>query len=73
MVPQRITGLALLAVGIILFIFGLNASHGFTDSLKEDFTGTYTDKTMWLIIGGSALSLVGAGMAFFGAGRTRSA
>ncbi len=73
MAPQRIAGLAILAIGIILLIFGLNATHGFTDSVKEGFTGTYTDKTMWFIIGGGALALAGAGMSFIGATKARNA
>jgi hypothetical protein len=73
MVPQRITGLILLVVGIVLFIFGLNATHAFNDSVNEAFTGRYTDKTMWYIVGGIALALAGGGMAFFGGGRARRA
>jgi hypothetical protein len=71
MVPQRITGLILLAIGIILFIFGLNATHALADSVNESFTGRYTDKTMWYIIGGLALALTGAGLASFGVRRPR--
>ena len=73
MIPQRIAGLILLVIGVVLFIFGLNASHGFADSMSDAFTGSYTDKTMWYIIGGIVLALTGASMAFFGVGRTRNA
>jgi hypothetical protein len=72
MVPQRIAGLVLLTIGVLLLIFGLNASHAFGDSVKEGLTGTYTDKTMWFIIGGGALAIAGAGLTFFG-GKLRSA
>jgi hypothetical protein len=71
MVPQRIAGLILLAVGITLFIFGLNATHAIADSVEKSFTGRYTDKTMWYIVGGLALALTGAGLASFGVRRSR--
>ena len=67
MIPQRIGGLTLLVIGAVLLAFGLNATHGFADSVNESFTGRYTDKTMWYIIGGGALVLVGAGAAIRGA------
>jgi hypothetical protein len=72
MIPQRIGGLTLLVIGIVVLGFGLNATHGFADSVNESFTGRYTDKTMWYIIGGAALVLVGAGAAIRG-GKTRGA
>lgn len=53
-------GLALLAVGITLLIFGLNASESFGSEAKRFFTGTPTDKSMWLLLGGIAATTVGA-------------
>jgi hypothetical protein len=70
---QRILGLALLVVGVIILVFGLNATESVSDTVSEGLTGRYTDKTMWYIIGGSALALIGGGMTLFGGGRARSA
>ena len=53
-------GLALLAVGIALIIFGINASDSFSSEAKRFFTGTPTDKSMWLLLGGIAATTVGA-------------
>ena len=53
-------GLALLAVGIVLIVFGINASESFGSEAKRFFTGTPTDKSMWLLIGGIAATTVGA-------------
>ena len=53
-------GLALLAVGIMLIIFGINASESFGSEAKRFFTGTPTDKSMWLLLGGIAATTVGA-------------
>lgn len=55
--------LALLAVGIALIVFGINASDSFGSEIKRFFTGTPTDKSMWLLLGGIASVVAGA---FFG-------
>jgi len=70
---QRILGLVLLVVGVIILLFGLNASESLTDTVNEGVTGRYTDKTMWYIVGGAALSVAGGALALFGGGRLRSA
>jgi Protein of unknown function (DUF3185) len=66
MSPQRILGIVLLIVGIVLFIFGMNASHSFADQAKNTFTGRFTQETSWYIFGGLALGLVGLLMTIFG-------
>ena len=73
MSSQRILGVVLLALGLLLLIFGLNASESVTDTVKEGLTGRFTDKTMWYIIGGGVMAVAGAAMTFFGSDRVRSA
>jgi len=51
--------IALLVIGVILLIFGLNAGDSLASNVKETVTGTPTDKSMWLIIGGVAGIIVG--------------
>ncbi len=63
---NRVLGIVMLAVGVVLLLFGLNATDSAADTLKEGFTGRYTDKTMWYLIGGGALAVGGALMAFMG-------
>lgn len=58
----RTIGLVLLVVGIILVIFGLNASDSVADSISEGVTGRFTDKTMWYLIGGGAMAVAGLAM-----------
>jgi len=53
-------GIALLAVGVGLVIYGLNASDSFSSSVSRAFTGAPTNKTMWLLLGGVACTVVGA-------------
>jgi uncharacterized membrane protein len=59
--PLRIVGIVLLVLGIILFIFGLNASDSVADQMSEFFTGRFTETTMWYLIGGVVL-MVGGGL-----------
>jgi uncharacterized membrane protein YdcZ (DUF606 family) len=56
---QRIIGLVLLVGGIILIVMGVTASRSFGDQLTSFFSGHFTEKTMWYIIGGIALAVVG--------------
>ena len=53
-------GLALLAIGIVLLIFGINASDSFGSDVSRFFTGAPTDKSIWLLLGGIAAATVGA-------------
>jgi hypothetical protein len=56
---NKIISLALLVGGIVLIIYGINASDSIGSSFSRFFTGSPTDKTMWLIIGGTVASVVG--------------
>ena len=51
--------LALLVVGVILLIYGANASDSIGSSFSRLFTGSPTDKTVWLLIGGAVATVVG--------------
>lgn len=51
--------LAILVVGIILLLFGLNSSGSIQDSFSRFFSGQFSDRTMWFIVGGSVCVVVG--------------
>ena len=68
---HRIIGITLVVVGVILFIIGLNASDSISDRLSNFFTGHFTDATVWYMVGGVAMAVVGVLLLPFG-GRTRS-
>lgn len=70
MTPQRIAGIVLLVLGVVLLIFGLNSSNSVVDQVSEGVTGRYTDTTMWYIIGGIVLGLVGLVLTLMGAKRS---
>ena len=61
---NKAIGIALLVVGVALIVYGVDASNSTSSSLSRTFTGTPTNKTMWLLIGGSAAAICGAVMTF---------
>ncbi|MCW0235982.1 MAG: DUF3185 family protein [Ferrovibrio sp.] len=55
----RVLGAIALAAGVILLIFGLNASDAPMEQLSETLTGRYSDHTMWYLVGGAAAACGG--------------
>jgi uncharacterized membrane protein YfcA len=51
--------LALLAGGILLIVFGVNASNSFGSDISRFFTGSPTDKAIWMMVGGVVAAVVG--------------
>lgn len=65
---NKALALGLLAVGILLIILGVNASNSFSSDVSRFFTGSPTDKTVWLLIGGIIAVVAGlVGLARSGA------
>lgn len=62
---SRIFGVVLLVVGALLLFSGYQASQGVDDQVVEAFTGSFTDETMWYLIGGSASFIGGIFLTFF--------
>lgn len=56
---NKALGIGLLVAGIVLAIFGINASDSFGSDVSRFFTGTPTDKSMWLLIGGIIAACTG--------------
>jgi nitrogen fixation-related uncharacterized protein len=50
---------ALLAVGVMLIIWGAKASDSFGSDVSRFFTGSPTNKAVWLLIGGIVMGIVG--------------
>jgi len=59
---NKILALGLLAGGVILIIFGINAVNSFGSDVSRFFTGSPTDKAIWMLIGGSVAAVVGLTM-----------
>jgi len=58
---NRIIGLVLVVVGIVLLVFGMNASQAPVDQVTQTFTGRFTQTTMTYIILG-IVAVVGGGL-----------
>lgn len=56
---NKCVALALLGGGIVLIIFGVSAAQSFSSDLARFFTGTPTDKAIWMLVGGVVVSAVG--------------
>ena len=63
---NKLISLIVLAVGVVLIIYGVNASNSIGSGFSRLFSGAPTDKTIWLLIGGVILSLIGVGGLFRG-------
>jgi len=61
---NKAIGIALLAVGVALIVYGIDASNSASSSLSRTFTGTPTNKTLWLLLGGIASAVCGALLTF---------
>ena len=67
---NNIVGLAILALGVVLLVFGYNESHSLGSDISRTFTGNPTDRSMWLIISGAVAVIAGIAVAL--TGRRRS-
>ena len=43
----------------MLIIYGVNATNSFTSDVSRFFTGSPTDKAVWMLIGGIIASIIG--------------
>jgi hypothetical protein len=57
---HKLVSLVLLVGGIILIITGVAAADSLGSNISRFFTGSPTDKTIWMLIGGIAAAAVGA-------------
>jgi hypothetical protein len=56
---NRILAIILIAVGVGLLFYGLQASQSFSSDVSRFFTGSPTDRTIWLMVGGAAAAIGG--------------
>jgi uncharacterized membrane protein HdeD (DUF308 family) len=66
---NKAIGLALLVGGIVLLIFGLQASHSFSSDVSRTFTGSPTNNAIWMIVGGVVAAVAGLVMTLRGGTR----
>jgi hypothetical protein len=63
---NKIVSLALLVGGVVLIIFGISATNSFSSDVSRFFTGSPTDKAVWMLIAGITAAIVGLAMTFRG-------
>jgi len=56
---NKAISLAFLAGGVLLLIFGVSASKSLGSDISRFFTGSPTDKAIWMLIGGVVLLIIG--------------
>jgi LPXTG-motif cell wall-anchored protein len=61
---SKIPSIAFLIIGIILLVYGLDASNSFSSSVSHAVTGSPTDKSIWLIVLG-VLGILSGGFGLF--------
>jgi hypothetical protein len=59
---DKFASLALLAGGIVLIVFGINATNSFSSDVSRFFTGSPTDKAVWMLMGGVVAAVAGLAM-----------
>lgn len=63
---NKILGIVLLVVGLILLFFAYQSSQSVGDQVTEAVTGRFTDSTTWYLILGAASAVAGVGLLLFG-------
>jgi hypothetical protein len=53
--------LAILVVGVVLVILGISAADSLASDVSRFFSGSPTNKAVWMLIIGSVLCVVGLG------------
>jgi len=56
---NKIVSIALLVGGIMLIIFGIQATNSFNSDVSRFFTGSPTDKAIWMLIVGIIAAVSG--------------
>jgi hypothetical protein len=56
---NKLIFVGLLVGGIVLIIFGVQATNSFSSDVSRFFHGSPTDKAIWMLIGGIVATVVG--------------
>ncbi len=61
---NKIISIAFLAVGAALIIYGIKATNTTGSDFARFFTGSPTEKSIWLLVGGFIVAAIGVGGLF---------
>ncbi len=67
---NKVVSLVILAGGIVLVTYGVAASESLSSDISRFFTGSPTDKAIWMLIGGVVAIIIGLAGLFRGSKRT---
>jgi len=56
---NKIIFIALLVGGVVLMILGVQATNSFGSDVSRFFTGSPTNKAIWMLIGGIVAGIIG--------------
>lgn len=56
---DKMIAIAILVGGILLVIYGVNASNSVSSDISRVFTDAPTDKAIWMLVGGVVVSIIG--------------
>ena len=56
---NKIISLALLIGGVVLMVIGINATNSFSSDVSRFFSGSPTNKAIWMLIGGIVAAVIG--------------
>jgi len=56
---NKMISIALLVGGVVLVILGVQATNSFSSDVSRFFTGSPTDKAIWMLIGGIVAGIIG--------------
>lgn len=56
---DRAFPIALLVGGVVLLTFGFAATESFSSDVSRFFTGSPTNKAVWMLLGGAIATVIG--------------
>jgi len=56
---NKVISLIFLIGGVALIIAGFNATNSFSSDVSRFFTGSPTDKAVWMLIAGTLTAIIG--------------
>jgi hypothetical protein len=56
---NKIISLTFLIGGVVLIVIGFNATNSFSSDVSRFFTGSPTNKAVWMLIGGALAAVIG--------------
>lgn len=63
---NRALAIGLLIGGVVLVVFGIQATNSLSSDVSRVFTGSPTDKAIWMLVGGLVTSVIGLALLFRG-------